>query len=79
MICLITFLAGEDYRPQQKTIGFNTELETQCVSFELMQDNLVENTESMVVRIRNDDRRISIDQTNDIVTFSVEDSDSESE
>ena len=53
---------------------------TRCVSFELIQDNLVENTESMFVRIQNDDGHITIDQTNDdIVTFSVEDSDSKSE
>lgn len=73
---IVSILVNIDYRPGQQTINFTNETSYQCVYFELIQDNMVEVTESMLIRIQNMDGRLTTDSQSDIITFSIEDSDS---
>ena len=58
----------------EQTRLFTNETASQCVQFELIQDNLVENDESMLFRIISQDIETASDS--DLVTLTIEDFDS---
>ena len=58
----------------EQTMLFTNETASQCVQFELIQDNLVEIEESMLFRVTSQD--IGTDSARDLVTIAIEDSDS---
>ena len=58
----------------QQTMVFTNETASQCVQFELIQDNLVEVEETMQFRVTSLD--IGTDSNADLVTIAIEDSDS---
>ena len=65
-----------DFRPQQQSLAFMPGITFRCTSFEIINDNVVEQRqESMLVRIENTDGQITIG-TPDIVIITIEDDDS---
>ena len=58
----------------EQTMLFTNETASQCVQFELIQDNLVEIEETMLFRVTSQD--IGTDSDQDLVTIAIEDSDS---
>ena len=58
----------------QQTMVFTNETASQCVQFELIQDNLVEVEETMLFIVAS--QNIGTNSNADLVTIAIEDSDS---
>ena len=69
------FKGGDDYRLEQNVIRFTREMTNGCVSIDLIQDNMVENTETMLVRLT-ESNGLATNPQADLFTVSIEDSDS---
>ena len=77
---LVLYIDEEDYWLQQDIIRFTRDITMGCVTFDLIEDNLVESTESLLVRIvSTNGTLIGTNAMADIITVSIEDSDSKSD
>ena len=77
MLVHTIFYTVDDYRLEQSIIRFTRETTTGCVSITLIQDNLVEMTEAMLVRMSSTNLELITTNSLDILTVIIEDSDSE--
>lgn len=70
--------ANVDYRLDQTNITFMPGTSSNCTTFTLIDDSLVEGNipETIFVRIQSPDEFISFDTQSDIVSISIEDNDS---
>lgn len=77
---VILYTAGVDYLLDQQNLTFTPGTASNCTSFTLIQDDLVEGNvpESILVRISNMDGLIEIGINADLGTISIEDDDSKS-
>ena len=70
------YRTGGDYRLEQSVIRFTRNMITGCTSIILIQDNLVESTEAMLVRMSSTNPELITTSSPDILTVIIEDSDS---
>jgi hypothetical protein len=67
-------LAEVDFSPQQQSLIFMPGTTSRCTSFTIINDSVVEQRESMIIRISS--TQIRIDGVSDIVFLNIEDDDS---
>lgn len=67
-------LAEVDFSPQRQSLTFMSGITSRCTSFMIINDSVVEESESMIIRINS--TGITVDGVSNIVILSIEDDDS---